>query len=364
MKLGITGFPACGKTSLFNAITGARLPVGQYSSSPGLVSATMKVPDERLKRIWSMYEGSRLVYAAVECVDFTGLISGKRGEGSGKEIIGEILGKLRQVDAIVHVVRAFEDPGVPHVLGSVDPMRDLEETNGELLFADLVQCENRIAKLKVQVTKPTKTQEQDRKELATLEKVYAILESGRPAREFVPHTEEERRHVAAFQFLTMKKQVVVFNVDENDIGPGGKGENLEKQVPGSLALCAKLEMEIAQLPEEERSEYMKVMGIKEAVAGRLARQAYAALDALSFFTVGFDEVRAWTVRRGDTALDAAAKVHTDLARGFVRAEVFRCEDLIAAGSEKALKAAGKIRLEGKEYQIRDGDVIFIRANTR
>jgi len=363
VKLGMVGFPACGKTSLFNAVTGSMHPVGQYAAVPGTVLAVMKVPDRRLERLREMYKPKSYVPAGVDCLDFTGLISGT-GSGAGKEVKGELMGKLREVDAIVHVVRAFESGDVPHVLESVDPMRDLAETNNELLFADLAQCEARVTKLRHQATKPAKTQEQDKKELATLEKLLKLLEEGKSAREFHPANDDEKRHVAAFQFLSAKQQVVVFNVGEGDLGPGGKGEQLEKRAPGSLALCAKLELEIAQLPEGERAEFLKALGIEEPAAARLARQAYAALDAIPFFTVWENEVRAWTIHKGDTALTAAGKVHTDLAKGFVRAEVFSYADLIAAGDEKALKAAGKLRLEGREYVVKDGEIVHIRANTR
>lgn len=362
MKLGIIGFPASGKTSLFNAVTGSTQPVGQYSNTPGLQLAVMKVPDPRMEKLRAMYDPKKYTLASADCQDFTGLISGTGG--GGKEIKGELLGKLREVDAIVHVVRAFESSEVPHVLESVDPMRDLGETDSELLFADLAQCTSRVEKLRVQVTKPTKTQDRDKKELATLEKVLALLEEGKPARGFEPANEDEAQFVAAFQFLTVKKQAVVFNVGESDLGAGGRAAELEGKVPGSIALCARVEMEIAQLPPDERREFLEAMGIAEPAAPRLARAAYAALDAIPFFTVGPDEVRAWTIHRGDTAVAAAGKIHTDLAKGFIRAEVFAYDELAAAGDEKALKAAGKMRLEGKEYVVKDGDIVHIRANTR
>ena len=362
MKLGIIGFPACGKTSLFNAVTGSTQPVGQYSATPGQTLAIMKVPDPRMDKLKEMYHPEKFTLASVDCQDFTGLISGTGG--GGKEVKAEILGKLRQVDAIVHVVRAFESTEVPHVLETIDPKRDLDETDSELLFADLAQCEGRLEKLRVQVTKPTKTREDDKKELATMEKIHALLENGKRVREFQPANDDEKKHLANFQFLTSKKQVVVFNVGEGDLAAGGRGEDLKKQHPGSMVLSAKIEMEIAQLPADERDLFLKDLGLSEPVAARLARQAYAALNAISFFTVGEDEVRAWTIEKGDNAVTAAGKVHTDLARGFIRAEVYDHSELTALGSEKALKAAGKMRLEGKEYVVQDGEIVHIRANTR
>ena len=361
MKLGVIGFPSSGKTSLFNAITGGNYPVGQ-PAAPHTTLALMRVPDSRLDHLHRLYKRPNCIHASVDCLDFTGLISGTGGAG-GKEVKGEMMGKLREVDGIVQVVRAFENANVPHVLETVDPVRDIAETNNELVFADMVQCEARLTKLRHQ-EKSHHLHEQERKELATLERLLPLLEGGKPAREFQPANDDERKHVAAFQFLSAKKQVVVFNVGEEDLVPGGAAERLQAEQPGCLAVCAELEMEVARMPEEEREGFLKDLGLGEPAVKRLARQAYAALDAISFFTIGDQEVRAWTLRRGGTALDAAAKVHTDLARGFVRAEVFAYDDLAAAGDEKALKAAGKWRLEGKDHVIKDGDVVYIRANTR
>ena len=362
MELGIIGFPACGKTSLFNAVTGSTQPVGQYSNTPGQTLAVMQVPDPRMEKLRALCNPKKFTLATAGCFDFTGLITGTGG--GGKEIKAEILGKLRQVDAIVHVVRAFDSSDVPHVLESIDPRRDLAETDSELLFADLAQCETRIEKLKVQVTKPTKMREEYKKELATMEKIHALLENSKPVSEFEPANDDERKHIANFAFLTNKKQVVVFNVGEGDLAPGGKGEELKKQFPGSMVLSAKIEMEIAQLPAEERDLFLQDLGITEPAAARLARQAYAALNAISFFTIGEDEVRAWTIQNGDSAVTAASKVHTDLSKNFIRAEVFGYQELMDLGSEKELKAAGKMRLEGKEYVVKDGEIVHIRANTR
>jgi hypothetical protein len=253
---------------------------------------------------------------------------------------------------------------MPHVLETVDPLRDLAETDNELAFADLVQCEARVTKLRHQLKTPGRVHEQDKHELATLERLLPMLEGGKKVRDFDPANDEERKHLAAFQFLTAKQQVIVFNVGEEDLVPGGKAEKIGTDVPNSIALCAELEMEVSKMPEEERAAFLKDLGLGEPAVARLARQAYTALDAISFFTVGDAEVRAWTLRRGGTALDAAAKVHTDLAKGFIRAEVFAYDDLAAAGDEKALKATGKWRLEGKDHVINDGDVVYIRANTR
>lgn len=362
MKLGLIGFPACGKTSLFNAVTGSTQAVGQYSATPGVHLATVRVHDKRMYRMKEIYKPKSFVLAHMECEDVSGLIDGK---GEQKEISAAVLGNVRQVDAIVHVVRAFESSAVPHVLDSVDPKRDMAETVSELLFADLAQCEQRIKKLRVQSAKPTKTQEQDKKELALLEKLHALLENGKPVKEFQVANDDEGKIVAAFQFLTAKPLMTVFNVGESDLGPGNKAEQLEKEFPGSIALCAKLEMELAQLSDEEREMFLKDLGIKDLAAPRLVTQVYSALGLLSFFTVGEDEVRAWTIHKGDNAQQAAGKIHSDLAKGFIRAEVFTYADLDAAGGdERVMKAQHHLRLEGKEYRVCDGDILNIRANTR
>ena len=325
MKLGIIGFPACGKTSLFNAVTGSNQPVGQFSGTASTHLGTVRVHDPRMYKMRDIYKPKSFVLAHVECADVSGLIS---GEGDQKSLSSEVLGTVRQVDAIVHVVRAFESSAVPHVLNSIDPVRDMSETTSELLFADLAQCDQRVKKLRTQVTKSTKTQEQDKKELAVLERLLTMLENGKPVSGFVPSNDDERKIVAAFQFLTVKPILTVFNVGEGDLGPAGKAAELEKAHPGSIALCAKLEMELSQLSDEERKAFLEDLGIKELAAPRFVAQIYTALGLLSFFTVGEDECRAWTVHRGDNAQQAAGKIHSDLAKGFIRAEVFTYDDLV------------------------------------
>jgi GTP-binding protein YchF len=362
MKLGIIGFPACGKTSLFNAVTGANQPVGQFSGTAGTHLATVRVHDQRMYRLREIYKPKSFVLAHMECADVSGLIS---GEDAQHQISTEVLGQVRQVDAIIHAVRAFESSAVPHVLNSIDPKRDMAETATELLFADLTQCEQRIKKLHGMVLKPSKTQEQEKKELALLEKLFKHLENGQTVSAFALSNEDERKMVAAFQFLTAKPILTVFNVGEGALSSGGQAEQLQKEWPESIALCAKLEMELAQLPEEERAEFLAGLGIKEPAAHRLVAQVYHALGLISFFTVGEDECRAWTIHRGEHAQQAAAKIHTDLAKGFVRAEVFTFADLEAAGGdERVMKAKHPLRLEGRDYIVKDGDVLNIRANTR
>jgi GTP-binding protein YchF len=362
MKLGIIGFPACGKTSLFNSVTGSNQPVGQYTGTAGIHMATVRVHDPRMYRLKEWYKPKSFVLAHMECEDVSGLIDGK---GEQKQISGEVLGNVRQTDAIVHVVRAFESSAVPHVLDTVDPRRDMGETMSELLFADLAQCDQRVKKLRQMAVKATKTQEQDKKELAVLEKLLTHLESSKVVHIFVTANDDERKIVNAFQFLTAKPILTVFNVGESDLGPGGKAEQLEKEFPGTIALCAKLEMELAQLSDEERDVFLKELGIKQGAAQRLIHMVYQDIGLLSFFTVGEDECRAWTIHKGDSAQQAAGKIHSDLAKNFIRAEVFTYAELEAVnGDERAMKAKHAVRLEPKDYLVKDGDVLNIRANTR
>lgn len=358
MKPAFIGFPACGKTTLFNAVTGAGQPVGRYAGGTEIQTAVVEVADPRVEKLCEIYHPKKRVPAQVDCADVTGLVS---GTGSGKEVSAEILGKVRQTELLVLVVRAFEDEAVPHPLDSVDPRRDLAETESELLFADLAVCEARVEKLRVQTKKPTKTREQDLKELAVQERLHAQLSESRPLRELELSTDEQKL-LGSFQYLTAKPQLVVFNVGENDLGDEtGKAAELVGEFPGATALCARLEMEIAQLPPEERAEFLQEMGLSEPASTRLIREIYRAAGLRSFFTVGPDEVRAWTIRAGDNAVTAAGSIHSDFAHAFIRAEVFSYDELLAAGgSEKEVKARGKWRLEGKEYIVQDGDILCIR----
>jgi GTP-binding protein YchF len=284
--------------------------------------------------------------------------------GAGHAVSAQALGKLRQVDAIVHVVRAFEDDEVPHVLESIDPDRDLDTTSAELLFADHAVCETVVEKMRAVAKKPTATQKADQAKLEVLERLLAVLDEGRPVRDFRPEGADERKAVDQYEFLTAKDHVTVFNVDEDDLGHGDLSKRLTADHPGSIALCAKMEMELARLPEDERAVFLSDLEITEPAAALLAHQAYAALGAISFFTVGPSECRAWTIRRGDDAVTAAGKIHTDFAKNFIRGEVFSVEDILEYGDEKALKAAGKMRLEGKEYILREGEIFHVLANTR
>jgi GTP-binding protein YchF len=296
------------------------------------------------------------VHATVDALDVPGFdFTSDHGRAAARRLIGQI----RTVDMLVFVIRAFEDPAVPAYRNSVDPKRDLAELQTEVLLADLELVTTRVEKLEKQVLKPTKTQAHDKMELALQKRLQEAIEAERPISSVV-ETDEERAMIKSLGFLTLKPMAVVVNVGEGD---------LDKQIdPGVVnempvvTLSAKLEQELAQLDEESRKAFMSDLGIRESAAGKFVKVCYAATGLISFLTVGEDEVRAWPIKTGTTAVDAAGKVHSDIKRGFIRAETMAYEDLKALGDEKAVKAAGKMRLEGKDYVVKDGDIINFRFN--
>lgn len=358
MRLALIGLPGSGKTSLHNTLTGGEEPVGTFSGVPGGRTAVVGVPDPRLEHLREFYQPKKYTPATYDCVDVTGLISGQAGHA---EVSAEILGLVRDMDALVHLVRAFEDEKVPHVLGSVDPARDLQRAREELAFADFAVAEKRIEKLRVQVTKPTPHVEDDKAELAVLERVRDALEQAEPARSAGISQDDEKR-IRSFQFLTLKPEMVVFNVREN----AGRDEADWARIAGEgvsyLTLCASLEMEVGQLPEADQAAFIEELGMGEPASARFLRASYELLGLQSFFTVGEDEVRAWTIRRGDDAVTAAGKVHTDLAKHFIRAEVVAFDDFRSNGDMKGARAAGKLRTEGKSYVVCDGDIVNVLHN--
>lgn len=356
MKLAILGLPSAGKTTIFNALTAQSLPTG-VPHPPGKVevhTGVADVPDDRLTALSELFHPKKTTAAKVTYADIGGLEARAGREG----LPGALLNQLGQMDGFVHVVRAFDDPSVPHPLDTVDPARDAAAMDGEFQLNDLLTVERRLARLAEERQKVIRDRAVVEREQALFERVHKILEAPRPLRSesFSP---DEDRLLSGFGLLTRVPVLIVVNLAE-----GGKMPDLGALGPGvaALGLQGSLEMEIAQLPQPERRAYFDEYGIAESGRRRVLRASYELLGLESFFTVGDDEVRAWTVHRGATALDAAGTIHSDLARGFIRAEVIPAPDLLALGDLARARSEGKLRQEGKEYRVVDGDVIHIKFN--
>jgi len=354
MKVALLGLPQSGKSTLFAAVSGKQAaPMGSTTIEEAIVS----VPDERLDWLTAYCKPRKTVHGTIDCLDVPGL---SFADEHGRTAARRLLNGLRTVDLCVLVVRAFQEPTVPAYRNRVDAAGDLAELRTELLLADLELIETRIERLEKQVHKPTKTQSHDKAELALQLKLREAIESERPV-SMALQTEEAKAMIKSLGFLTQKPFVVVFNTGEEGMDATSQAGRLGDEVP-VVALCAKLEHELAQLDPQSRREFMADLGIKESALAKFVNSCYRALGLISFLTIGPDEVRAWPITAGTIAHDAAGKVHTDIKRGFIRAETFAYADLLQYGDEKALKAVGKIRLEGKEYVVQDGDIINFRFN--
>ena len=364
MKLGIVGLPNVGKSTLFNSLTKAGAESANYpfcTIDPNVGVVT--VPDERLNLLGDFYKSKKVTPAVIEFVDIAGLVKGaSKGEGLGNQFLANI----REVDAIVHVVRCFEDSNVVHVDGSIDPLRDIETINLELVFSDLEILERRIAK----VTKTARMDKEAAKELAFLEKVKAHLEEGQLAITLETENEDEDAWLATYNLLTAKPVIYAANVAEDDIADDGANnqyvqavrEYAAKQNSEVFVICAQIEEEISELDEDERKMFLEDLGLTESGLEKLVRASYHLLGLMSFLTAGEDETRAWTIKIGTKAPQAAGKIHTDFERGFIKAEVVNYQDLLDCGSYAGAREKGLVRMEGNEYVVQDGDVILFRFN--
>ncbi|NLL37672.1 MAG: redox-regulated ATPase YchF [Fretibacterium sp.] len=363
LKCGIVGLPLCGKSTVFNVITRAGAEVKPYAGGKTEPNrALVGVPDARFDRLNEIFEPRKTTPASVEFVDLAGL---SRDASKGAGLGNSFLSFVAESEALLHVVRVFENSNVPHPENSIDPLRDWHIVEMELIYRDLGVIENRLSRLSEKAAKKKMTPAEN----AESELLHALqdhLMDERPLREY-PLTPEQKKTLSGFAFLTLKPELVVLNLDETQTGelPGAQALEAAMKEKGlsTLRLFGSLEMDLAQLEGEEQEEFMKELGIKEPGRDRLIHQAYRLLGLLSFFTTGPDEVRAWTLHEGDTAVDAAGAIHSDLARGFIRAQVVGYDDFIACGaSMAACREKGLLRLEGKEYPVKDGDMIEIRFN--
>ena len=355
MKVALLGLLESGKSTILSAVSGKK------PSLPGSIAieeAMVPVPDDRFGWLIEYYKPKKTVYATIDCLDVPGLnFTDEHGRSAARRLIN----KIRTVDLLVLVVRGFDDPSVPPYRNTIDPARDLQELKTELLLSDLELVATRIEKLQKQVNKPTKTQAHDKAELALQMKLQEALESEKPISSVI-ETATQLELIKSLGFLTLKPIVVAVNIGEDQVGTKlDFADTVDSSTP-VVSMCAKLEYELAQLDVESRTEFMADLGITESATSKFVGSCYCALGLISFLTVGSDEVRAWPISRGTCALDAAGKVHTDIKRGFIRAETFTFDALKEHESEKALKAAGKIRLEGKSYIVQDGDIINFRFN--
>jgi len=360
MRLGIIGLPQSGKTTIFNALTRGDQPVTMSGGRIEIRTAVVDVPDPRVDRLVEMFHPLKTTYAKVTYADIAGL-EGNSGKNSNekKGMSGQLLNQLSQMEGFVHVVRCFENPSVPHPSGSLDPQRDIEAMDGELALNDLIAVERKLERL---VEEKKKSGGRDKgvieRETALFEKFQATLSDGTPLRD-IDLDAEQVKTLSGFGLLTLKPVLIVLNLADEQKPPEIKYAHRFSTV---VPLQGRLEMELAQLSAEDAELFMNDFGIQELGLQRVINQSYDLLGLQSFFTVGEDEVRAWTVRRGASAMEAAGAIHTDLQKGFIRAEVIGYTDLLAQGGLVEARSHGRLRLEGKEYVVQDGEIMHVRFN--
>lgn len=364
MKLGIVGLPNVGKSTLFNSLTkagaeSANYPFCTIDPNVGVVA----VPDERLKKLRDLYHSKKVTPAVIEFVDIAGLVKGaSKGEGLGNQFLANI----RECDAIVHVVRCFEDTNIVHVDGSIDPLRDIETINLELLFSDLEILERRYSK----ISKAARMDKSLQKEAQMQERLKEHMEAGNMAKTFELEDEDEEAWFKEYGLLTAKPVIYAANVAENEVADDAAGnagvqavkEYAAKEGSEVFVICAEIEQEIAELDDDEKALFLEELGMKESGLDKLIKASYSLLGLISYLTSGEDETRAWTIKKGTKAPQAAGKIHSDFERGFIKAEVVNYQDLMDCGSTAAAKEKGLVRMEGKDYVVQDGDVILFRFN--
>ncbi len=364
MKLGIVGLPNVGKSTLFNSLTkagaeSANYPFCTIDPNVGVVA----VPDERLKKLGDLYHSKKVTPAVIEFVDIAGLVKGaSKGEGLGNQFLANI----RECDAIVHVVRCFEDTNIVHVDGSIDPLRDIETINLELLFSDLEILERRYSK----ISKAARMDKSLQKEAQMQERLKEHMEAGNMAKTFELEDEDEETWFKEYGLLTAKPVIYAANVAENEVADDAAGnagvqavkEYAAKEGSEVFVICAEIEQEIAELDDDEKALFLEELGMKESGLDKLIKASYSLLGLISYLTSGEDETRAWTIKKGTKAPQAAGKIHSDFERGFIKAEVVNYQDLMDCGSTAAAKEKGLVRMEGKDYVVQDGDVILFRFN--